>query len=107
MSAAADAEDRTEKHPVTPGVPTPARELYGTMLLERSKPKEALVAFEAVMNKEANRLGATIGAAKAAEKLGDTAKAREYYAKAVAIAADADKTRTEVSEARAFLEKKS
>jgi hypothetical protein len=33
--AAADAEDKTEKHPVTPGVPTPARELYGTMLLER------------------------------------------------------------------------
>ena len=29
MSSAADAEDKTEKHPVTPGVPTPARELYG------------------------------------------------------------------------------
>src|SRR3984957_3560210 len=27
MSAAADAEDSTEKHPVTPGVPKPAREL--------------------------------------------------------------------------------
>ena len=26
MSAAADAEDKTEKHPVTPGVPKPARE---------------------------------------------------------------------------------
>ena len=25
MSAAADAEDKTEKHPVTPGVPKPAR----------------------------------------------------------------------------------
>src|SRR5205085_4162762 len=35
MSAAADAEDATEKHPVTPGVPKPARELYGVMLLER------------------------------------------------------------------------
>ena len=35
MSAAADAEDKTEKHPVTPGVPKPARELYGVMLLER------------------------------------------------------------------------
>src|SRR5262249_24326009 len=34
MSAAADAEDRTEKHPVTPGVPIPARELYGSMLLD-------------------------------------------------------------------------
>ena len=47
MSAAADAEDKTEKHPVTPGVPEPARELYGVMLLERDKPAEALVAFEA------------------------------------------------------------
>ena len=34
MSAAADAEDKTEKHPVTPGAPKPARELYGEMLLE-------------------------------------------------------------------------
>jgi tetratricopeptide (TPR) repeat protein len=105
MSVAADAEDRTEKHPVTPGVPTPARELYGTMLLERGKPKEALAAFEAVMNKEANRLGATMGAAKAAEKAGDTAKAREYYAKAVALAGNADPTRTDVADARAFLAK--
>src|SRR5438128_5062787 len=36
MSAAADAEDKTEKHPVTPGVPIPARELYATMLLDRA-----------------------------------------------------------------------
>src|SRR6185295_8053851 len=58
MSAAADAEDRTEKHPVTPGVPTPARELYGVMLLDRGKPTEALVAFEATLKKEPNRLHA-------------------------------------------------
>ena len=63
MSAAADAEDKTEKHPVTPGVPTPARELYGQMLLERGMAKEALAAFEATLKKEPNRLGATIGAA--------------------------------------------
>ena len=40
MSAAADAEDKTEKHPVTPGVPKPARELYGAMLLERGMPRK-------------------------------------------------------------------
>ena len=38
MSAAADAEDKTEKHPVTPGVPKPARELYGVMLLSAAWP---------------------------------------------------------------------
>ena len=58
MSAAADAEDKTEKHPVTPGVPMPARELYGAMLLDRGMAKEALAAFEATLKKEPNRLGA-------------------------------------------------
>src|SRR6476660_7938357 len=44
MSAAADAEDKTEKHPVTPGPPKPARELYGAILLEIGHPEEALAA---------------------------------------------------------------
>src|ERR1700761_6591793 len=81
MSAAADAEDRTEKHPVTPGVPKPARELYGEMLLEQGKPAEALIAFEATLKKEPNRLGAFAGAARAAQDAGNDAKAREYYGK--------------------------
>ena len=68
MSAAADAEDKTEKHPVTPGVPKPARELYGVMLLERGMPKEALAAFEATLKKEPNRLGAYVGAATGSRK---------------------------------------
>ena len=107
LSAAADAEDATEKHPVTPGVPKPARELYGVLLLEHGMAREALAAFEATLKKEPNRLGATVGAAKAAEKAGDTAKAQEYYKKVVAIAGDADKSRVEVGEARAFLTRKS
>lgn len=105
MSAAADAEDRTEKHPVTPGVPIPARELYGTMLLDRGMAKEAFAAFEATLKKEPNRLGATIGAAKSAEKAGDAAKARQYYAKVAELAADADAGRPEAKEAQAFLGK--
>jgi tetratricopeptide (TPR) repeat protein len=105
MSAAADAEDKTEKHPVTPGVPRPARELYGVMLLKRGVATEALAAFEATLKKEPKRLGAYLGAAKAAEKLGDTARARQYYERVVAVAADADDARTEISEAREFLKK--
>jgi tetratricopeptide (TPR) repeat protein len=107
MSKAADAEDKTEKHPVTPGVPKPARELYGEMLLESGKPAEALAAFEATLQKEPNRLGATVGAAKAAEKAGDNTRAQEYYKKVLAIAGDADASRTEVSEARAYLTRRS
>ena len=107
MNAAADAEDKSEKHPVTPGVPKPAREFYGLMLLESGMPKEALAAFEATLKKEPNRLDAYVGAAKAAEKAGDPARAREYYGKVVAIASDADKTRADVNDARVFLAKKS
>jgi Tfp pilus assembly protein PilF len=105
MSAAADAEDKTEKHPVTPGVPKPARELYGLMLLDSGNAKEALVAFEATLKKEPNRLGAYAGAATSAEKAGDKAKAKEYYEKIVAIADGADNSRTEVADARAYLKK--
>src|SRR5947209_7781137 len=101
MSAAADAEDKTEKHPVTPGVPTPARELYGTMLLERGMTKDALAAFEATLKKEPNRLGATLGAGAAAEKSGDSAKARTHYAEAVALTGNADPVRPAIAHARA------
>ena len=105
MSTAADAEDKTEKHPVTPGVPKPAREFYGVMLFEAGKPQEALIAFEATLKKEPNRLGAYVGAATAAEKSGDKAKAEGYYGKVVAIAGDADTTRADIADARAYLRK--
>src|SRR6478752_921771 len=98
MSAAADAEDKTEKHPVTPGVPTPARELYGQMLLEREMVKEALAAFEATLKKEPHRFGATIGAARSAKNAGDAAKARQHYAAAVGLAQGAAPVRPEVTE---------
>src|SRR5450631_4386670 len=106
MSAAADAEDKTEKHPVTPGVPRPARELFGVMLLESGNAREALAAFETTLKKEPNRLGAYLGAAKAAETAGESAKAQEYYGKVVAIADAADDSRTEVADARTFLTKR-
>jgi tetratricopeptide (TPR) repeat protein len=104
MSAAANAEDKTEKHPVTPGTPRPARELYGLMLLEAGNAADALTAFEATLKKEPNRLGAYVGAAKSAEKSGDPAKARGYYEKIIAIAGPTD-SRSEIIEARAYLGK--
>ena len=63
--------------------------------------------FEATLEKEPNRLGATIGAAKAAEKAGDAGKARQDqpHAKAVALTQDADPVRPDLAAARAFLAK--
>jgi tetratricopeptide (TPR) repeat protein len=104
MRAAADAEDKTEKHPVTPGVPEPARELYGVMLLERGMAAEALAAFEAAIKKEPNRFNALVGAAKAADRLGDKAKARDYFQK-VTVASSTDSVRPDLAVAREYLAK--
>jgi tetratricopeptide (TPR) repeat protein len=103
MSAAADAEDRTVKATVTPGQLAPAREFYGAMLIAHGMARGALAAFEATLEKEPRRLGATIGAARAAERLGDRAKARQYYAAAVALSESADPVRSEIAEARTFM----
>ncbi|MGE0278842.1 MAG: tetratricopeptide repeat protein [Nitrospiraceae bacterium] len=103
MAAAADAEDRTDKHPVTPGPLAPAREMYGVMLMQAGSPSDALAAFEATMRKEPNRLNAILNAAQAAVASGDREKARTYYGAATALASDAGVTRPEVEDARAFL----
>jgi tetratricopeptide (TPR) repeat protein len=103
MSAAADAEDKTEKAPVTPGPLAPARELYGFMLLERGMTKEALAAFEATKAKEPNRFLGFAGAAQAAEKLGDKAAAKANYEKLVALANGSGANRPELAAARKYL----
>lgn len=106
LRAAADAEDATEKHPVTPGPIVPARELLGEMLLAANQPREALREFEASMRGEPNRLRGLYGAARAAEGSGDREKARTYYQSLLALAAKADTERPELAEAKAFLAKK-
>ena len=100
MRAAADLEDRNEKHIVTPGRVVPARELLGEMLLEAGQPGAALKEFEASQAREPNRFRNYLGSAKAAEMAGDRAKAASYYQKLVALAKDADTDRPELANAR-------
>jgi tetratricopeptide (TPR) repeat protein len=103
MSAAVEAEDKTEKAPVTPGPLAPARELYGSMLLDRGMAKEALAVFEATMAKEPNRFNGYVGAATAAQALGDSAKAKATYAKLVALAEGSNSDRPTLAVARSFV----
>jgi tetratricopeptide (TPR) repeat protein len=102
MRAAADMEDKSEKHIVTPGRIVPAREALGDMLLEVKRPADALKEFEASQVREPERFRGYYGAARAAAQAGDKAKARRYYAKLVDMA-DSNSTRPEVAQARAFL----
>ena len=102
MKAAADAEDKTEKSPVTPGPLAPARELYGDMLLGRGMAKEALAAYQATMAKEPNRFNGFVGAAKAAVALGEKTTAKADYEKLLAMA-DGNSDRPALAAARAFV----
>ena len=74
MRSAADLEDASDKHPVTPGSIVPARELLGDMLLEANQPAEALAEYERSLNSAPNRFHGLAGAAAAAERAGDVAK---------------------------------
>jgi Tfp pilus assembly protein PilF len=56
----------------------PAREILAASLFERGDAAGALREYEAVLRKEPNRLRAMSGAASAAERIGDTSKARSY-----------------------------
>jgi tetratricopeptide (TPR) repeat protein len=106
MRAAAEHEDSTDKHNVTPGVILPARELLGEMLLELKQPAQAMVEFEATLRTAPNRFNALSGAARAAKLSGDNEKAKTYYARLLAICEHADGDRPELRDARSLLAQK-
>ena len=55
MRAAADAEDASDKHPITPGNVAPSRELLGEMLMTLNSPAQAFVEFERSLGRDPNR----------------------------------------------------
>ncbi len=103
MKEAADMEDGTEKHPVTPGEVIPARELYAVMLLEMNKPALALENFELDLKTHPNRFNGLYDAAIAAEKAGNKEKAILYFKKLVEVSDPKNCKRPELDHARSFL----
>lgn len=101
LAAAADAEDNTDKSAISPGPLVPARELLGEMLLEMQRPAEALVAFQATLDKERHRFRVTALAAAASEQAGDSTGAAAHRAQLVQIAEHGDEPgRPELATAR-------
>jgi len=103
LRSAADLESSTEKHPVTPGAVLPAREMLGDLLLELSRPADALREYEASLQVAPGRFNGVFGAARAAEISGDRDKARTLYAALVELGKAADPPRAELMTARTFL----
>ncbi len=105
MKLAADMEDSTEKHPVTPGQVIPARELLGDMLLQSGQPEKALDAYEAELVINPNRFNGLYGAGLAAERSGNRAKAILYYRQLLTITDGGKCDRPEPGHMKLFLMK--
>lgn len=105
MREAAEAEEASDKHPVTPGNVAPSRELLGEMLMKLDFPAQAFAEFERSLKRDPNRFRATYGAARAAEASGNRQAARDYYTRLQALAANRDTWRPELARARAFLKR--
>lgn len=103
MAAAAESDDATEKHPVTPGTILPAREQLGELLLELKRPTAALQAFETSLRVAPNRFNGLYGAARAARLASDRKSAKTYYEKLLTLCRHADTRRAEIDEAKIFL----
>jgi len=67
MKQAADLEDGTMKHPVTPGEVLPARELLGEMYMAMGKPGMALEAFKIDLRMHPKRLNGIRGESMASQ----------------------------------------
>lgn len=98
MRSAAELEESMDKHAVTPGAVTPAREMLAQILAAQNRPKEALAEYEAVLKVAPNRFNALYGAACAAEASGMSDSAGRYYQKLTEVASGEE--RPELATAR-------
>ena len=103
LRKAADLEDASGTHPVTPGQILPAREQLGDLLLELQRPADALAEYERSLLAFPRRFLSHAGAARAAAKAGRPDVARKHDAALLEMAAGGDGLRPEVAAAKAAL----
>lgn len=103
LRRATEVEATADKEAVTPGEVLPAGELLGDMLVEADRPREALAAYEAVLEVSPNRLNALHGAGRAAELGGEKARATQHYRALIEVAAAADAGLVVVEHAKRFV----
>jgi tetratricopeptide (TPR) repeat protein len=101
MNRAAELEERTEKHPVTPGEILPARELLGDMLMKMDRYKDALEAYQQTLRRNPGRWNSLYGAAEAANKLGNVPVAEGFFRKLIEQGKNSG--RIEIVEAEKYL----
>ena len=93
MRSAAELEDSTDKHPVTPGSILPAREQLADLLVELRQPQAALAEYETSLRSAPARLNSYSGAAQAAERAGKKQQAKAFRERLVALCSGSVPTR--------------
>ena len=103
MREAAEAEEASDKHPVTPGSVVPSRELLAEMLMGLGQPGPALTEYERSLKRDPNRFRAIYGAARAAEAAGKMDLARDNFGKLRQLTKNRDSVRDELTYGERFL----
>ena len=100
-AARAASIERTLQRPIgRPRPIKPSHELYGELLLQADRPREAIGEFEHALYRATNRARSLIGLARAQAAAGDRASARKTYARFLDVWANADEGLPEIAEAR-------
>ena len=103
MRRAATADDGHGKHIYLENKLLPIREALADMELASGHAAEALADYRESLKLSPNRYRSFLGAAKAAEAVGDKGAARDYFAKLLALAKDGDHARDGDTAAKAYL----
>ena len=97
------ARDRDLPPPMGPPRPIkPAPELFGEILLELGRPREAAAEFDRALARWPNRSLSVLGRARASAALGDRESARRHYRRLLANWRGADPGPPELEEARNY-----
>ena len=100
MDQAATLQARMPKPIGRPFPVKDANELYGELLLQAGRPKEAVIWFDRALARTPNRSKAVLGLARAYRNAGDTTTARATYKRFLANWRLADPGLPEIAEAR-------
>jgi predicted Zn-dependent protease len=106
IGAMAIATTLQSRMPKPIGRPYPVKgadELYGEILLQAGRPKDAVLWFERTLTRTPNRSRAVLGLARAAAKAGETIKSQRAYRQFAANWRQSDPDLPEMAEARRAL----
>ena len=105
MNEAVAIEDAVDDLSQPPNPIIPARELFGTLLMDLNRPADAREQFLRTLNRTPGRPKALYGLAQAAQATGDLDVAQQRYKEFLALWKNADPDRPEVAIANEFLAK--